>query len=154
MGILDAVERFVMRRKEKPAGLREIRGELKGKEQLSQFNTPVVGSEYSNPDGTERQDALAKLKVGEKIRLIWDSGESGNKMIIYVVRGGKGKALTMADCFGRLGDKTAADVIRWLTEENVVTLAKVLKITGGTRKRPKLGCVLELTTYPGPKEKA
>jgi len=54
MGILDAVERFVMRRKEKPAGLREIRGELKGKEQLSQFNTPVVGSEYSNPDGTER----------------------------------------------------------------------------------------------------
>lgn len=97
---------------------------------------------------------MAKLKVGEKIRLIWDSGESGNKMIIYVVRGGKGKALTMADCFGRLGDKTAADVIRWLTEENVVTLAKVSKITGGTRKRPKLGCVLELTTYPGPKEKA
>ena len=154
MGILDAVERFVMRRKDKPAGLREIRGDLKGKEQLRQFNTPVVGSEHSNADGTKRQDALAKLKEGEKVRLIWDSGESGNKMIIYVVRGGKGSALTMADCFGRLGDKAAADVIRWLTEENIVTLAKVSKITGGTRKKPKLGCVLELTTYPGPKKKA
>ena len=154
MSILDAVERFISRRKDDSVGLREIRCDLKGKDQLNQFKTPVVGSEYNNPDGTDRQEALAKLKAGEKVRLIWDSGESGNKTIIYVVRGGKGKALTMADCFGRLGDKTAADVIRWLTEENIIALATVSKITGGTRKRPKLGCVLELTTYPGPKQKA
>jgi len=153
MGILDAVERFISRRKDESVGLREIRGDLKQKEQLNQFKTPVVGSEYSNADGTDRQEALAKLKEGEKVRLIWNAGESGNKSTIYVVRGGKGRALTMADCFGRLGDKAAADVIRWLTEENVVTLAKVSKITGGTRKRPKLGCVLELTTYPGPEQK-
>lgn len=153
MGILDAVERFISRREDESVGLREIRGELKKKEQLDRFNTPVVGSEYSNADGTDRQEALAKLKAGEKVRLIWDAGESGTKSIIYVVRGGKGRALTMADCFGRLGDKTAADVIRWLTEENIVTLATVSKLTGGTRKRPKLGCVLELTTYPGPDQK-
>ena len=59
----------------------------------------------------------------------------------------------MSDCFGRLNDRVAADVIRWLTQENVVTEAQVLKIQGGTPKRPKLGCVMELTAYPGPDPK-
>jgi hypothetical protein len=53
----------------------------------------------------------------------------------------------MADCFGRLNDKVAADVIRWLTQERISTAVRVARIVGGTRKRPKLGCLLELSTY-------
>ena len=85
--------------------------------------------------------------------MIWDAGESGTKTTVYLVRKGKSQELSMPDCFGRLNDKTAADVTRWLTQDNIVTAAHVVKITGGTRKQPKLGCVLELRTYPGPKKK-
>ncbi|MBW1890385.1 MAG: hypothetical protein JRI93_07660, partial [Deltaproteobacteria bacterium] len=42
---------------------------------------------------------------------------------------------------------------RWLTKDNIVTAARVVRIVGGTRKRPKLGCVLELSTYPSPEKK-
>jgi hypothetical protein len=112
-----------------------------------------VGVEYSNIDGSDRQEALKKNKIGEKVRLIWDAGDSGNKDTVYLVRKGLGQELAMPDCFGRLNDKVAADVIHWLTKENVVTSAKVAKLSGGTRKRPRLGCVLELRTYPGPKKK-
>jgi len=49
--------------------------------------------------------------------------------------------------------RVAARVVRWLTRDNIVTAAKVVKITGGTRRQPRLGCVLELSTYPGPEKK-
>ena len=94
-----------------------------------------------------------KVKVGEKIRLIWDARDPEKKPVIYLVRKGRRRQLSMPDCFGRLGDKVAADVCRWMTKEDVVTAARVVKIVGGTRKRPKLGCVLELSTYPAPKKK-
>jgi hypothetical protein len=112
-----------------------------------------VGVEYSNIDGSDRQEALKKIKAGERVRLIWSAGDSGDKDTVYLVRKGLSQELSMPDCFGRLNDKVAADVVRWLTRENRVTGARVVKLTGGTRKRPKLGCILELRTYPGPEEK-
>jgi hypothetical protein len=133
--------------------LKEIYCKRKDSNFIKKFNTPAIGTEYSNPDGSERQESLKKLKAGQRVRLIWDAGSAGNKNVVYLVRKGKNQELSMSDCFGRLNDKVAGEVVKWLTRENVLTAAKVAKLTGGTRKRPKLGCILELTTYPGPKPK-
>ena len=156
MGLLRSLERiFVPGRKEREThvDLKEIFCKRKGDDYIQKFRTPATGCEYSNPDGSDRQEALQKLKVGNRVRLIWDAGESGNKTTVYLLRKGKSTELSMPECFGRLNDKTAAEVTRWLTQDNIVTSAHVAKITGGTRKQPKLGCVLELRTYPGPKKK-
>ncbi len=155
MSLLDALEQMLLRYKrgKERVDLKEIFCKRSDDGFIETFRTAAAGVEYSNIDGSDRQEALKKIKVGEKVRLIWDSGDSGNKDTVYLVRKGKGQELALPDCFGRLNDKVAADVIRWLTKENVVTSAKVVKITGGTRKRPRLGCVLVLRTYPGPKQK-
>ena len=156
MGLLRSLERiFVPGRKtrEKHVELKEIFCKRKDDDYIQKIRTAATGCAYSNPDGSERQEALQKIKVGSKVRLIWDAGESGNKTTVYLVRKGGRHELSMPDCFGRLNDKIAADVTRWLTHDNIVTSANVVKITGGTRKNPKLGCVLELRTYPGPKKK-
>jgi hypothetical protein len=135
------------------AELKEIFCKRKGEDFIKRFRTPVVGSEYSNLDGSDRQEAMQKVKEGQKVRLIWDAASPRNKSVVYLLRGGKKQKLSMPDCFGRLNDKVGAEVVRWLTQENIVTSARVAKIVGGTRKRPKLSCILELTTYPGPEQK-
>ncbi len=154
MGLLDIFERALLPGKKKPVkqfDMKEIFCPRKDDGYLKQIRTAVVGTEYKNPDGSERQQALAQLKIGERVRLIWDAGNTGGKDKILVFRKGHGRELNPAECFGRLDDRVAAKVIRWLTKSNIVTAAKVQKILGGTRKRPKLGCVLQLATYPGPK---
>ena len=156
MGLLRTLERMLNKspEQEQVVELKEIFCKPKGRKPIEQFRTPAVGCRYSNPDGSSRQDALKKLKVGEKVRLIWHAGDSGRRNRVYLVRRGSGgQELSMPDCFGRLEDKVADKVIRWLNRDNIVTAAKAVKITGGTRKQPRLGCVLELTTYPGPQEK-
>ncbi len=121
--------------------------DIKDNDFVRQFRTAAVGTGYGNPDGSDRQAALKKLKADEKIRLIWDVGSPSNRQIVYLVRSGRTRKLSMADCFGRLNDKVAADVVQWLNRDNITTSARVVKIVGGTRKRPELGCVLELTAY-------
>jgi hypothetical protein len=154
MGLLRRLEYLFVpsrRKLQQHVDLKEIFCKRKDDDYIKRFRTAATGCEYSNPDGSDRQDALQKVKVGEKIRLIWDA--SGGADIVYLVRRGRAQQLSMPDCFGRLNDKVAADVIRWLTHDNIVTSARVVKITGGTHKNPKQGCVLELTTYPGPEKK-
>lgn len=157
MGLLETLEAILLKKgtlpKEIRVDLKEIVCKRKKKNLIETFRTTAVGAEYKNLDGSSRQDALQKVKEGDKVRMIWGEGESGEKDIVYLVKGGIGRELNMSNCFGRLDDKTAAEVIRKLTKENITTAARVVKITGGTSKRPKLGCVLELETYRGPKEK-
>ena len=155
MKLLRTIERMFIpgrRDRERHVQLKEIFCKRKDDDYIKRFRTPAAGCEHSNPDGSQRQEALRKIKPGEKIRLIWDSGDSGNKTTVYLLRKGMSRELSMPDCFGRLNDKTAADVTSWLSQDNIVTAAKVVKITGGTRKNPRLGCLLELTTYPGPEK--
>jgi hypothetical protein len=151
MGFLQALVRmFIPPEDEKQMDLKEIYCKKKGLEVIDTYRTTAVGTQYSNLDGSDRQQALQKLKEGQSVRLLWHPGGSEKKDTIYLVRGGKNQQLSMEDCFGRLNDKMAGNVVRWLTQENIITRAKIVKILGGTRKRPKLGCVLELTTYQGP----
>jgi hypothetical protein len=157
MRLLDLIESVLFKSKtvskEVHVELKEIICKRKKKDFIDKFRTTAVGTEYSNPDGSRRQDTMQKLKEKDKVRLVWGEGQSGSKDIVYLVKGGIGRELIMSNCFGRLDDKTAAQVIHLLNKENIVTAARVLKITGGTSKHPKLGCILELETYQGPKEK-
>ena len=150
MGILSALEKVLVpsrRPRQQQVALKEIFCNRKDEDYIQRFNTTAVGTGYSNPDGSDRQKALKKLKPGEKVRLIWQSEGSANKEIVYLVRKGSRQELAMPHCFGRLNDKVAADVIRWLNQDNIATSATVVKIVGGTPKRPKLGCILQMTTY-------
>jgi hypothetical protein len=157
MRLLETLEAIILRKKTLPKevriDLKEIVCKKKKKNLVETFRTAAVGSAYSNPDGSSRQEAMQKVKEGDKVRLIWAQGESGGKDVVYLVKGGIGRELNMSNCFGRLDDKTAASVVRWLTQENISTAAKVHKVTGGTAKRPKLGCVVELETYRMPEVK-
>ena len=127
--------------------LKEIYCKRKDDDFIKQFNTSVVGCHLRNVDGSERQEALKKIKIGQKVRLILEPGQGGKKDKINLLPGGRSQELDISQCFGRLNDKFTKDIVRWLTRDNIVTSAKVVNITGGTRKQPKLGCVLQLTTY-------
>ena len=154
MGLLQRLEYIFIpsrRKMQQHVDLKEIFCKRKDDGYIKKIRTAATGCEYSNPDGSDRQEALQKVKVGDRVRLIWDASSGANT--VYLVRSGRAQQLSMPDCFGRLNDKVAADVTRWLTHDNIVTAARVVKITGGTHKVPKQGCVLELTTYPGPKKK-
>ena len=156
MRLLDLIESVLFRSKtvskEVHIPLKEIICKCKKKDFIEKFRTTAVGTEYSNPDGSHRQDAMKKIKEKDRVRLVWSEGQSGSKNIVYLVKGGIGRELVMSNCFGRLDDKTAAQVIQWLNKENIVTAGRIIKITGGTPKHPKFGCILELETYQGPKE--
>lgn len=155
MGLIDILESILTPRKEKKrVDLKEIYCRRKDDDFIRRFNTTVVGGDLRNVDGSDRQEAMNKLKVGQKVRMILESGEGGKKDKIHLLLGGRSQELDISQCFGRLSDKVTADVVRWLNRDNIVTTASVVKLTGGTRKRPKLGCVLQLTTYPGPKKKS
>ena len=106
MGILNALEQF-LRLKPAPerVDLKEIVCNVRKQNPIKQFRTAAVGTEYKNVDGSERQDALKKIKAGDAVRLIWEEGKTDAKDTIYLVRKGRGKELSMADCFGRLNDK-------------------------------------------------
>lgn len=150
MGLIDTLEQLLIpskRSKKERIDLKEVMCKPKKKDFIESLRTPVVGCEYKNVDGSDRQEALEKLKEGERVRLLWDAGKDGSKKTLYLVRGRHTQAFSMANCFGRLNDKAAAEVIRRLTQEQIATAAHVAKIVGGTRKRPKLGCIVELSTY-------
>ena len=151
MGLLRAFEQFFLSKHPvEQVDLQEIACRPKTDRLLETFRTAVVGTEYTNADGSERQRALEKLKVGDKVRLIWDRNRAGDRDLIYLLRGGRRQRLNLRDCFGRLNDKVAGDVARWLMRDNIGTCARVVQINGRTRKRAKLGCVLELKTYQNP----
>ena len=154
MRILETLESILLRKKTLPkevrVDLKEIVCKRKKKNLVDTFRTAAVGATFSNVDGSSRQDALQKVKEGDKVRLIWSESETGGKHVVYLVKGGFGRELNMSNCFGRLDDKTAANVVRWLTKDHISTAARVHKVTGGTPKKPKLGCVVELETYRMP----
>lgn len=150
MGLLDILERtFVPSRTPRSVkvDLKELFCDPRGRPPLKTIRTAAVGVAYNNIDGSKRQDALRKLKVGDRVRLIWNADRGEKREVVYLVLEGKGRRLSMRDCFGRLNDKVAAEVVRGAMQENVMTAATVVDLVGGTRKRPRLGCVLELTCY-------
>lgn len=147
MGLIDTLERLLVpgRRTTRQVDLKEIYCKRKDDGYLKRFRTAAVGTTYRNVDGSERQQALETLKVGQRLRLVWDVRKE-NKILL--LKAGGGAQLDISRCIGRLDDKVAAEVLHGVSQETQVPTARVAKITGGTRKRPKLGCVVELSIYP------
>jgi hypothetical protein len=147
MGLIDALERILVpgKRSNRQVDLKEIYCKRKDDGYLKQFRTAAVGTAYRNVDGSERQRAIEGLKVGERLRMVWDVRKE-NKILL--LRGSGGAQVDISRCIGRLDDKVAAEVLRGVSQETRVPTARVAKITGGTRKRPKLGCVVEMSIYP------
>jgi hypothetical protein len=147
MSIIDALERLLVpgRRSARQVDLKEIYCKRKDAGYLKRFRTAAVGTAYRNVDGSERQQALESLKAGQRLRLVWDVRKE-NKILL--LKGGGGAQLDISSCIGRLNDKVAAEVLRGVSQETQVPTARVAKITGGTRKRPKRGCVVEVSIYP------
>ncbi|MEJ2638789.1 MAG: hypothetical protein P8010_04365 [Desulfosarcinaceae bacterium] len=147
MGIIDTLERLLVpgRRSDRQVDLKEIYCKRRDADYLKRYRTAAVGTTYRNVDGSERQQALETLKEGQRLRLVWDVRKE-NKILL--LKGGGGAHLDLSNCIGRLNDKVAAEVLRGVSQETRVPTARVAKITGGTRKRPKLGCVVELSIYP------
>jgi hypothetical protein len=147
MGLIDALERILVpgKRSDRQVDLKEIYCKRKDDDYLKRFRTAAVGTTYRNVDGSERQRAIEGLKVGERLRLVWDVRKE-NKILL--LRRGRGAQVDISRCIGRLDDKVAAEVLRGVSQETRVPSARVAKVTGGTRKRPKLGCVVEMSIYP------
>ena len=147
MGILDTLERLLVpgRRTTHQVDLKEIYCKRKDGGYLKRFRTAAVGTTYRNVDGSDRQQTLEKLKAGQRLRLVWDVRKENR---ILLLKGGGGTQLDISSCIGRLNDKVAAEVLRGVSQEIHVPTARVAKITGGSRKQPKLGCVVELSIYP------
>ncbi len=147
MGLIDTLERMMFpgRRPAERVVFKEIYCKRKGEGYLKRFRTAAVGTAYRNVDGSERQQILEGLKVGDRLRLVWDVRKENR---ILLLKWGAGRDIDMSLCMGRLDDKVAAEVLRGVTQETRVPTARVAKISGGTRKRPKLGCVIEMSIYP------
>ena len=131
VGLIDMLERLLIpSRKPKRVGLKEIVCKTSAGDLIKTLKTSAVGSQYRNIDGSDRQATIQKLKPGERVRLIWDAGEDGNKKTIYLVRGAKTQEFSMSDCFGRLNDKVAEEVIRGLNR--ILTVNHVIGIIMST----------------------
>lgn len=147
MGLIDTLERMLFpgHRPAERVVFKEIFSKAKGEGYLKRFRTAAVGTAYRNVDGSERQQILEGLKAGDRLRLVWDVRKGSR---ILLLKWGSGRNLDMSRCMGRLDDKVAAEVLRGVTQQTRVPTARVAKITGGTRKRSKLGCVVEMSIYP------
>jgi hypothetical protein len=107
MRLLDLIESVLFRSKtvskEVHIPLKEIICKRKKKDFIEKFRTTAVGTEYSNPDGSHRQDAMKKIKEKDKVRLVWSEGQSGSKDIVYLVKGGIGRELGHVELFWTVG---------------------------------------------------
>jgi len=82
MALIDRFEALfgtLRKEEEEHVDLKEIFCKRKDDGFIKRVRTAAVGCEYSNTDGSERQDSLSQLKAGEKVRLIWGATGSGAK---------------------------------------------------------------------------
>lgn len=104
-------------------------------EPLELIETRVAGVTFENDDGTNRQEILKKCKPGDSIVLEhWPMPE--DEYAVKVLR-------ENGEQLGHIPREDAEDVAEWLGSANSVT-AKIKKITGGTKDKPTIGCIIEI----------
>jgi hypothetical protein len=123
----------------------EIYGDPKETGYQRKFKTKAVGVTKPNYDGSSRQEVIKRLRVGQKVRLVWDKNNPYDPNTIMLFP--DYDQLNMEECFGHLKADLASDVVCWVTEGDLSVYAEVAKILGGTKKLPTLGCLLEITVY-------
>jgi hypothetical protein len=120
----------------------EITAQLHGFEQS--FRTTIAGVTKQNPDGTDRQNLVKRIRRGEVLKLVRESLNPFDKYCIAVFR-------TSGEQLGYIpaGDRRLADHIDMGGEVSV----KVIKRTGGPgllgiffpALRKSYGCVIEIS---------
>lgn len=104
-------------------------------EPLEIIETRVAGVTHDNDDGTNRQEILKRCKPGETIVLEhWPMPE--DEYAVKVLR-------ENGEQLGYIPREDAEDVADWLNSANSVT-AKIKKITGDTKDKPTIGCIIEI----------
>ncbi len=126
--------------------MKEIYGDPRDKDYVKKFKTKALGVTFKNIDGSSRQEAIKKLKVGPKVRLIWNKNNPKDSNAIMLFPSGKGN-VAMETCFGHLNASLAADVVHWADKKEMALYAEVEGVLSGTKELPTLGCLIEITTY-------
>jgi hypothetical protein len=95
----------------------------------------VVGESHSNPDGTERQIIISKLKAGEMVRLV---REPGNPYDPHAIR-----VDTPGGTLGYIARETAKDMASRM-DSGMRCEACISTIAGGTADKPNRGVWLSV----------
>ena len=119
------------------AKFKTIPGEKPHGKIIRSFKTKVVGVTFDNLDGSSRQQAIRKLKPGDRLQLAWypDSPHDPNAIMVF----GKGSMseLDMSTCIGHIKADLAADMVEWFKDENIEGIYAVVdEIVGGTNDKP------------------
>jgi hypothetical protein len=124
----------------------EFLGDRRDTGYIKKFKTKVVGVTHENVDGSSRQDAIGRLRVGQKVRLVWEKDNPHDPNAILLFPGTTGN-VKMKDCVGYLKADLAADMVNWVTNTDWCVYAEVAEILGGYEGADTLGCLLEITVY-------
>lgn len=110
--------------------------------------TKVVGVTFDNIDGSSRQQAIKRLKVGDRVQLVMNPNDPYDKNAIMVFGKGSIEHVEIPDCIGHLKADLAADVHDWAKDDSLEGIyAEVHRLTGGTRDKPTRGCVIKMMIY-------
>lgn len=127
--------------------LKGIYGE-KQKKYIRTFETKVVGVTFDNDDGSSRQDAIGNLQVGQQVYLVWNPHNPHSSNAILVFGNISTNEVVMSSCLGHLKSGLGADVLEWSKDDNYEGIyAEVVKILGGTKNKPTLGCLIRICLY-------
>lgn len=135
---------FKKKTKNKKILLKMIPGE-ETENPFRNISTKVVGVTYKNLDGSSRQNAIKKLKPGQRLQLAWNQNDPYDSNAILVFGEGNLEHADMSTCIGHLKADLAADVVSWIrSNEYEGIYAEVYKIIGGDKDRPRVGCLIDL----------
>ena len=115
---------------------------------LRSFHSKIAGVSHRNPNGTDRQRLIARLRIGEELELVAERNQHDpNAMALHRQRGffgfagGEQLGYLPADVARRLADDIRSGAI-----DRVGTIAVYISdLTGGTRDKPTRGVNIEIT---------
>jgi len=123
----------------------EFFGDPQATNYIKKFKTMAVGVSKNNADGSSRQEAIKRLRKGQKVRLVWDKNNSYDPNAVMLFPNETDMFLDMQ--FGFLKTDLAADVVKWVTQEDKSVYAEVAQKKRKTEDFPFSGVLLEITVY-------
>ena len=103
------------------------------------FTTRIAGVSKRNSDGTKRQDILGRCEEGERLLLLREPENRYDPDAIAVFRATHEQVgYVPGDVAFRLGQQM---------DSGLTAMAEIVEIRGGTRKKPTLGCAIEIQLF-------
>lgn len=102
-------------------------------------DTVVVGVTFDNDDGRSRQDILKKCGPGTKIEL------KRTPMRKYPNAIG---VFTPYGQIGNISEDENEELAEYMDGGGKIDHAQIVKLTGGTKAKPTIGCVITFRWYP------